>query len=246
MKPVRLTSSAWLLLALHSGCADPSGPGEPATDASRSTPDAGDLDAGSGTGAVALDVDAALDATDVDSVANRDAGIATDSGDLAVSDGALMSDAGGSARALVSSTHWTLTTAEQDPFDDRPPSVQCPAYAATPEVLGAEPAFGVDTGFCSYLTAIQPTRSAVAVGETLKVRLWHFDLSAPEPAEAHAALTVDGVVVMDERIAIPAPGGLLVKRVQALRTIPEGAPVYFHLHNHGANSWALVEVSVGP
>ncbi|MDB4974017.1 MAG: hypothetical protein JWN48_2358, partial [Myxococcaceae bacterium] len=80
-------------------------------------------------------------------------------------------------------------------------------------------------------------------GETLKVRLWHFELSAPEPATAHVAVLVDGLAILDETVPIPAAGGLLIKELRVPRPIPAGAPVYFHLHNHGANSWALVEVS---
>jgi hypothetical protein len=91
----------------------------------------------------------------------------------------------------------------------------------------------------------QPTQRELAAGDLLKVRLWHFALSAPEPAEAHAALLVAGLRVLDERIAIPQPGALIVRQVRVERDVPAGALVYFHLHNHGANSWALVEVSVG-
>jgi hypothetical protein len=113
------------------------------------------------------------------------------------------------------------------------------------EALGGDDAFSVDTGRCSYLTVMQPALRAVAAGEVLQVRLWHFDLTAFEPAEAHAAVLVDGLALLDERVPIPSPGGLLVKEVPAERVIPAGAPVYFHLHNHGTNSWSLVEVSAG-
>lgn len=75
--------------------------------------------------------------------------------------------------------------------------------------------------------------------------LWHFELSADEPAEAHAALLVDGMPFFEERIPIPQVGGLISRQVRAARAIPAGTPIYFHLHNHGANSWSLVEVSVG-
>jgi hypothetical protein len=52
--------------------------------------------------------------------------------------------------------------------------------------------------------------------------------------------------VLDERIPIPRPGGLIARQRTLERALPAGAPVYFHLHNHGANSWSLVEVSAGP
>ncbi len=30
------------------------------------------------------------------------------------------------------------------------------------------------------------------------------------------------------------------------QAIPEGSPVVLHLHNHGANTWNMVEMSVNP
>ena len=69
-------------------------------------------------------------------------------------------------------------------------------------------------------------------------------------------LLADPAVVVDPARYGPlakehAALGKLVKpyhefqQVRAERAIPAGAAVLFHLHNHGANSWALVEVSAG-
>ncbi|MDB4986920.1 MAG: hypothetical protein JWN04_2098 [Myxococcaceae bacterium] len=155
-----------------------------------------------------------------------------------------MADAG--RVSLVLHELWTRLEPVDDPFDDRPQVVDCTWGATMAETLSDERAFGVDTGFCNYLTVTQPTLWRVAAGSSLKVRLWHFELSAPEPAEAHTAVLVDGLTVMDEQVAIPGPGALLVRVLRAPRDIPAGAPVHFHLHNHGANSWALVELSSTP
>ncbi len=201
-------------------------------------------------------VDAAGGAHDA-GVASSDAGAdATPTplapADNAASDATVVSepplpDAALTARAaVVVPEGWTVLEAGEDPFTDRPGTVSCSPASVMAELLSAERVLGVDTGGCDYLTASQPTRRAIALGESIKVRLWHFELSAPEPAEAHASLVLDGVQVLDERIPIPQPGGLIVKQVRAERSIPVGAEALFHLHNHGANSWALVEVSAGP
>jgi hypothetical protein len=147
---------------------------------------------------------------------------------------------------LVVPERWLLLDAAVDPFADRPATVDCSSAGVVPETLSEERVLGVETGWCNYLTALQPTQRAVQPGELIKVRLWHFELSAPEPAEAHAAVHIAGLRVLDEHIAIPGPGGLIVKQFITEQLIPAGAPVHFHLHNHGANSWALVEVSAGP
>jgi hypothetical protein len=148
--------------------------------------------------------------------------------------------------SLVVHALWIPVGSAEDPFADRLADVRCPEAAAAAEVLSEEPAFGVDTGMCNYLTARQVMQTYVATGETIAVRLWHFELDAPNPAEAHAAVDVGGVRVLDQRVAIPAPGGLVKASLVVDHAMPSGTPVHFHLHNHGANSWALVEISTGP
>lgn len=150
------------------------------------------------------------------------------------------------AQPLVDQSLWQRVGEADDPFDDRPDLVECPLIATAYELLGNELVFDVDTGQCNYLTVVQPTLREVAAGARLRVRLFHFDLNAPEPAEAHAAVLVGGLGVLDERVPIPASGSLIAREVRAERAIAAGTPIYFHLHNHGQNSWALVELSVLP
>ena len=187
-------------------------------------------------------VEAAADAAPV-----AEDGAAPITMEAGAADAAADSSGQGAGRAaLVLPDSWTRLDVGTDPFTDRPVTVDCRPDGVAAELLADERVLGVDTGFCSYLTAQQATRRAVAAGEVIKVRLWHFELSAPEPAEAHAVILVDGLSVLDEHIPIPSPGGLIVRQLRVERDVPVGAPVYFHLHNHGANSWALVEVSSGP
>ena len=147
---------------------------------------------------------------------------------------------------LVDHTAWERLAPELDPFTDRPPSVTCTDEATAFELLAAEAAYGVDTGLCNYVTVRQRAREHVAIGERIIVRLWHFELSAPEPADAHAVVALDGEPLLDERIPIPSHGGLIQREIVARRAFAKDAPVLFHLHNHGDNSWALIEVSAGP
>ena len=74
----------------------------------------------------------------------------------------------------------------------------------------------------------------------------HDDLVAPEDAEVHAALSIDGELFWEVRLAIDAGTGreahLEVATVELVEPIVEGASVVFHLHNHGQNSYNLVDV----
>jgi hypothetical protein len=206
------------------------------------------LSAGCGDDDAAAPLDAGgRGRTDAGGPSSRDG---SDHEDVADGDQALPDAAtwGGEPRArgsLVDHKLWSRVKPAADPFSDGPAQVDCEFSATNYEYLGDEWAFSVDTGSCNYVTVQQPALRDIASGETIKLRLWHFELSAPEPAEAHAAVMVDGILVLDERIPIPAPGGLVVRELRIERAVEAGAPVLFHLHNHGANSWSLVEVSNG-
>lgn len=219
--------------------------------ASSSEPPSPQQDAMSGPSVTGAAVDAAARALDASALTGSDARTDVQEAQPALDAGLQAAGVDGSVSVpsarlnLVLPELWTLLDASTDPFDDRPAVVDCLAASVAPEILSAERVLGVETAFCNYLTAVQPTVREIAPGEIIKVRLWHFELSAPEPAEAHAVLAIDGVEVLNERIPIPQPGGLIVKQARAERAVPTGAPVFFHLHNHGGNSWALVEVSAG-
>jgi len=148
--------------------------------------------------------------------------------------------------SLVDWNAWEVVAAPEDPFDDRPPDPSCPTGAYMPEILSGEEVFSVDTGACSYVTLRQPARRDVARGERLVARVWHFALNAGTSATAHVALRLGDSTVLDETVPIPSEGGLLAIDQPADHAYPEGTPVYFHLHNHGDNSWSLVELSAGP
>lgn len=168
--------------------------------------------------------------------------------DAAVSD-ASAADASAPVRPrapLVASDSWEIVSAEEDPFPDRLSNASCPEDAYMPELLGAEPVFSVDTGDCTYITARQPALRDVAKGETFVARVWHFALDAGESAEAHVALRIGDTTVLDARVPIPSAGGLIAVEEPAISAFSAGTPIYFHLHNHGDNSWSLVELSAGP
>lgn len=131
--------------------------------------------------------------------------------------------------------------AAHDPLaDHQPADADCPA--------GWGPEDGVlevDTGVCHYLAAEARLPARARPGDVLRVDLWHQLLDAPERAEGHAALLVDGEVVWEVTVPIPSfadahPGEWVVDR-----PLEEGTMLGFHLHNHGDNSWSLGAVEIG-
>ena len=150
------------------------------------------------------------------------------------------------ARPLVSASAWRPVAAADDPFPDRPAEAACAADSTAVEQLAGEESWEVATAGCPYVTAVQPSLHAVAQGESLYLRIWHGQLTAGVAAEAHLAVAFGGVLEWEERIAIPGPGGLVAHRWEAARALAAGEDIHFHLHNHGANRWSFIELSVTP
>ena len=150
---------------------------------------------------------------------------------------------------LIDNTAWVQVDAVDDVFGDRPASITCPPGSTTIEVFAQyRETLDVDTDLCDYFTATQPLQADIRAGDTLVLEWYHFALTAPVlPAEAHVALAIDGVVVFEETIDIPAPiSDFLRPQWIADADVAAGTPVDFHLHNHGDNSYGLLRFSAGP
>jgi hypothetical protein len=74
--------------------------------------------------------------------------------------------------------------------------------------------------------------------------LWHGDLSSEEPARAHVALSLDGAIIWEEDIDIPSGAAIFDTRFVAPSDAPAGSKVEYHLHNHGFNTWTLLQLDV--
>lgn len=228
-----LTLAGALPTALTIGCWS-SQPPDPAGDAASADTRAADTDSSETDSSEPGPSDAATDTdtADVSGDASASPDGSSDSG----------SDTGPVLRPLISNAAWTRLERSEDPLaDHRPKPVACPDTATTLEPLNGTTTFTVDTSRCNYLAVHQSLLSDLEAGDRLRMRLWHFQLAAAEPAEAHAALLVDGEVVWEETVAIPAESQLFRPEWQAEQTYTAGTDVTFHLHNHGANTWNFIE-----
>jgi hypothetical protein len=61
-------------------------------------------------------------------------------------------------------------------------------------------------------------------------------------AQAHVALTIGDWTVFEEHIEVPGAEGSYSPQVIVPHDIEIGAPITFHLHNHGSNSWRLLSI----
>lgn len=163
---------------------------------------------------------------------------------------------------LVDHMLWTVVPAEDDPFVDGDPAdffrsadggtaaddagyrpTRCPdsAYGYIP--LGGEHSFDVDTGECSWGTAAQPLLGTITNGQMLRVRIWHFSQATFDAAVADVVIRVGDEDIFVEAVPIPASTGILGGEFPSPISASAGEAVYWHVGNHGDNSWNIVELS---
>ncbi|MCA9688637.1 MAG: hypothetical protein KC636_03460 [Myxococcales bacterium] len=146
--------------------------------------------------------------------------------------------------SLIRADAWAPAEGADDPLaEHRPDGASCPVSAATVEAGG----FEIQTELCSYASFSQPSLVDVRPGDQLVISAFHSELSALEPATAHFAVLLDGAILWEQTVDIPAYPEFAAARpytvtVDASAEAPVGAPVVVHLHNHGANQWRLVVV----
>ena len=147
---------------------------------------------------------------------------------------------------LVWPDDWQQVAEAVDPFVEyRPDGALCLQDGWGASDFGGELAFDVDTWLCDYITVQAPIREAIEVGDLVTVRLWHFDLLAgEEDAEAWLILSFDEVTLWETHIPIPSDSTLIYDQFEATEAMTQGEVLYFHLQNHGSNSYHLLEVSV--
>ncbi|MEM7152596.1 MAG: hypothetical protein AAF799_07130 [Myxococcota bacterium] len=112
--------------------------------------------------------------------------------------------------------------------------------------LTSDGALDIDTGTCNYLALQQPALSDVPAGSVVSFTLAHLQLFDPESeaSRAHVALMAGSALHWERTVDIPAPARIYRERIVLERDITADEPVFFHLHNHGANEWKLLKVVV--
>lgn len=132
---------------------------------------------------------------------------------------------------------------DEDPFVTElgaAPACDGPAFALEDQWLE------IDTGLCNWVTLVAPARSAVAKGREVRLTVSHYDLEAPEPAQAQLLLSFDLCKAWSKQVPIPSAAAVYTESFESPCAIAAGADVYFHLHNHGQNNWQLQELAARP
>lgn len=154
----------------------------------------------------------------------------------------LASDTGAPAlrfQPLIDNQGWRRYEATLDPLRTHQPAELLCAASATFVEYGS---FEIDTTRCNYVLVEHPSLLAVSAGTELKMELLHYDLTAPEPAQAHLAILFGDALQWETTIPIPTAGDVVKASFTATRPLAVGEPIRLHLHNHGGNAYLLVSL----
>jgi hypothetical protein len=152
-------------------------------------------------------------------------------------------DGGRTGAEGVLPSRWTLLAPADDPWATHAD----PLAPCDPRGLKDEgDFFEIDTRVCGAATVQQPLGTDIHAGDRLEALVWHLDLVADSPATGHVVLTVGDEVLLEQDVPIPSAERLYDVRLVATFDAPAGAPVRFHVHNHGYNNWRLAYLRVLP
>lgn len=193
------------------------------------------LRAALGLGALSLVACGGDDPSAVPADAEREDDAADEAGIDAGTEAAV--DAG--PRTLVHAALWRPVEAEPAAGDA---AVACTPDSFGEEVLGGVLSFYVRTERCPTLTVQQASREAVSAGQTVRLRLYHFPLSAFEPAVARLWLRLGDDELWRAELPIPSPQGELSAEWTATQDYAAGTVLQFHVENHGTNEYLLIAV----
>jgi hypothetical protein len=152
----------------------------------------------------------------------------------------------GDPEPLVAHDGWRPLEGE-DPFGAPPEGAWCDGLGWGPEDFGGEPSFDVRTGICPWLTVQQAMSAELEPTDRLFIRVWHDMLVSPDPdPSARIGVSVVDDLVFEQVVPIPTQSGIILADLELRRGIETGTLLRFHVDNHGANSYHLLEISRRP
>ena len=150
--------------------------------------------------------------------------------------------------ALINQDLWTPVENELTHlFPPKTEDHSCEEEGYKSEFLGGSYVFSVLTTFCDYIIVRQETLVDIQEGDTVKIRFWHSQLTAPFDYVAVANIVIDEEEIWREEFPIPLlESGISKSEWIATRDILADTPIYFHVNNHGSNEYSLVEIMLIP
>jgi len=98
---------------------------------------------------------------------------------------------------------------------------------------------------CNWITLEQPSLRAIRAGDQVEVRARHSALTAPAPnGEARMMFVIGDEIALEYITTIPSDFFFPNATWTASKNYPVGTPLLWHVDNHGANEYMLIEVNI--
>ena len=150
-----------------------------------------------------------------------------------------------SYQPLVRLDAWSAVARRGDPFiDESNADAASDCVAAGFHVEAEQEWLELDTGACNWITLTARSGYVVDSGQSLRLRVSHYDLDAPAPAQAELGLRFGECDVWSAAIAIPGPANVDEEELNSPCALGPGADVFFHVSNHGQNTYQLQALEV--
>jgi hypothetical protein len=137
---------------------------------------------------------------------------------------------------LSEAESWSPADPSSDPFGayaaDR---IRCSSAAIRPEGTWIE----VNTTTCNYSTLVTGFTLAARAGSQIRGELAWATLAAIDPAVATLAFALGEEVLWTHEVPIPGEANLVTVEFELPGPVPAGSSLFFHIRNHGYNSWQL-------
>jgi hypothetical protein len=154
---------------------------------------------------------------------------------------AACADSGGVTLARFDGWKHGAGDADPYPLESRTP---CPASQAFVE----DDLLELKTQSCNHITMTQPLQASVPAGAQVVASMSYtslIDTGLGEPSGAGTAVIIldVGPLRLTRAIDLPAMPAAFSLSATAETALPAGTPVYFHVHNHGSNSYRLYSLT---
>ena len=140
---------------------------------------------------------------------------------------------------VVDNDLWSFVSEENDPFRAvRDPEAECNPLGVSVEGGGLE----VQTDGCVFVTMTQPAQYKAKQRHQLDILTYHSALFSDPDSLGYMAVAIGEDIVWEQTVPIPGDADVYSVTLESFPALSVGTPVYFHVHNHGANSWKLAHI----
>ncbi len=143
----------------------------------------------------------------------------------------------GAFERLADPSRWEWVPQGEDPFVGE--ASARPTRCGWADVQIESGGLEISTVDCNYATLVQPLDRHLEPGDPLRVVVWWQTLASEAPARAHLELRAEQEPLWRRELDIPAEAGIADEVVVASARHTAGSPLYFHLDNHGYNTWNI-------